>query len=53
MTTTYKLYDGRRVTVEQTMTRIIARVDGGEPKTITSTQLMGIVMSGTQVGPVE
>lgn len=43
MKTTLRLYDGRRVTVEQTMTGITAQVDGEEPKPITSEQYMQLV----------
>ena len=43
MKTTLRLYDGRRVTVEQTMTGITAQVDGEEPKRITSDQYMQLV----------
>lgn len=47
MKTTLRLYDGRRVTVEQTMTSIYAQVDGGEPKPITSEKYMQQIMAGT------
>ena len=47
MTTTLRLYDGRKVTVEQTMTGIYASVDGGEPKRITSEEHMRLVMAST------
>lgn len=43
MKTTLKLFDGRKVTIEQTMTGITAQVDGGEPKPITSEQYMKLV----------
>jgi len=43
MKTTLRLYDGRRVTVEQTMTGITAQVDGEEPEPITSEQYMKLV----------
>ena len=43
MKTTLKLFDGRKVTVEQTMTGITAQVDGEEPKPITSDQYMKLV----------
>lgn len=43
MKTTLKLFDGRRVTVEQTMTGITAQVDGEEPKRITSEKYMKLV----------
>ena len=47
MTTTYKLYDGRRVAVEQTTTAIIAHFDGErQPRHITSTDYMRIVLAG-------
>lgn len=47
MKTTLKLFDGRRVTVEQTMTGITAQVDGEEPKPITSDKYMQLVMAST------
>ena len=43
MKTTLKLFDGRKVTVEQTMTGIYAQVDGGEPMPITSEKYMKLV----------
>lgn len=43
MKTTLRIYDGRRVTIEQTMTSITAQVDGEEPKPITSDQYMKLV----------
>ena len=43
MKTTLKLYDGRKVTVEQTMTGIYASVEGGERKPITSETYMKLV----------
>lgn len=43
MKTRLKLFDGRRVTVEQTMTGITAQVDSGERKAITSEQYMKLV----------
>ena len=53
MKTRLKLYDGRRVTVEQTMCAIKAQFEGEEPKAITSSQYMGLIMAGTPVGSVE
>jgi hypothetical protein len=48
MTTRLKLWDGRKVTVEQTMTGIMAHYDGEpEPKAISSTEYMRLVMAGT------
>ena len=48
MTTRLKLWDGRKVTVEQTMTAIRAQFDGEpEPKAITSEQYMRLVLCGT------
>lgn len=47
MKTTLRLYDGRKVTVEQTMTAIIAQVDGGERKTITTEKYMQLIMAST------
>lgn len=45
MTTTLRLYDGRKVTVEQTMTGIYASVEGGEqePVRITTEKYMQLV----------
>lgn len=43
MKTTLKLFDGCKVTIEQTMTGITAQVDGEEPKRITSDQYMQLV----------
>jgi hypothetical protein len=43
MKATLKLFDGRRVTVEQTMTGITAQVEGGERKSISSEQYMKLV----------
>lgn len=43
MKTRLKLFDGRKVTIEQTMTGITAQVDGEEPKPITSEQYMQLV----------
>lgn len=37
------LFDGRRVAVEQTMTGIIASVDGGEPQRITSEKYVQLI----------
>lgn len=45
MKTTLRLHDGRKVTVEQTMTGITAQVDGEEPKPITSEDHMRLVMA--------
>lgn len=47
MKTRLKLFDGRKVTIEQTMTGITAQVDGGEKKSISSTEYMGLIMAGT------
>lgn len=47
MVTKYKLYDGRRVAVEQTTTAIIAHFEGErQPRHITSTDYMRIVLAG-------
>ena len=43
MTPTLRLYDGRKVTVEQTMTGIYASVEGGERKAITSEKYMQLI----------
>lgn len=49
MKTTLRLYDGRRVTVEQTMTGIYASVDGGEqePVCISSEKYMQLILAST------
>lgn len=49
MKTRLKLFDGRKVTVEQTMTGIYASVDGGEqePVCITSEKYMQLIMAST------
>ena len=49
MKMTLRLYDGRRVTVEQTMTGIYASVEGGEqePVCISSEKYMQLIMAGT------
>jgi len=48
MKTVLKLYDGRKVTVEQTITAITAHYEGEpEPRAITSEQYMRLVMAGT------
>ena len=47
MKTKLKLFDGRKVTIEQTMTTITAQVDGGERKPITSEKYMQLIMAGT------
>lgn len=47
MKTRLKLFDGRKVTVEQTMTGLFAQVDGGERKAITSEKYMQLIMAGT------
>ena len=53
MTTRLKLHDGRKVTVEQSMTGITAQVDGGEKKPITSQVYMSLVLAGTPIGDIE
>lgn len=53
MVTTLKLWDGRRVAIEQTSTAIIATIEGGEPKRITSQQYMNYVLQGTPCGNIE
>jgi hypothetical protein len=45
MKTTLKLFDGRKVTIEQTMTGIYASVEGGERKPITSEKYMQLVLA--------
>ena len=50
MVTTLKLYDGRKVRVEQTMTKITAHFEGeSAPRNITSAQYMNIVLQGTPI----
>ena len=53
MKTCLKLFDGRKVTIEQTTTGIIATVDGGEPKAITTSKYMELVMHGVPCGNIE
>ena len=53
MVTHYKLWDGRKATVEQTVTGIYAKIGDGERKAITSTDYMKIVMAGTPCGSIE
>lgn len=46
MITRFKLYDGRKVTVEQTVTGIVAQTEGeSEKKRITSTDYMRLVLT--------
>jgi len=52
MTTLFKLYDGRMVSVEHTNTGISASVDGGEPRRITSEDYMSIVLNGNIVSEI-
>lgn len=49
MKTRLKLFDGRKVTIEQTMTGIYASVEGGEqePVCISSEKYMQLIMAGT------
>lgn len=49
MVTRFKLWDGRKVTVEQTMTGYEAQYDGEEKKRITSNDYMRIVITGNIV----
>ena len=53
MKTCLKLFDGRKVAIEQTTTGIIATVDGGEPKAITSQDYMRLVCVGTPCDNIE
>ena len=47
MVTRFKLWDGRKVTVEQTMTGYEAQYDGeSEKKRITSQDYMRLVLTG-------
>lgn len=49
-----KLWDGRKVTIEQTTTAITATFEGEkQSKTITSTDYMRLVMMGTPCGTIE
>lgn len=48
-----KLWDGRKVTIEQTTTGIIACVEGGQPKQITTGKYMELVMAGVPYGSIE
>lgn len=49
-----KLWDGRRVAIEQTTTAITATFEGDkEPRAITSTDYMRLVMMGTPCGTIE
>ena len=52
MTTTLKLWDGRKVTIEQTTTAIIATYEGEQPKQITSQDYMRLVCNGTPIGGI-
>ena len=50
MTTRFKLWDGRKVTVEQTMTGYEAQYDGEcEKRRITSSDYMRLVLTGNIV----
>jgi hypothetical protein len=54
MKTVFRLYDGRTVTVEHTTTAILAQPEGApEPKAITSTDYMKIVMCGNIIGEIQ
>jgi hypothetical protein len=53
MITHYKLWDGRKATVEQTVTGIYAQIGNGKRKAITSTDYMKIVMAGTPCDRIE
>lgn len=53
MKTTLKLWDGRRVAIEQTTTAIIAQFEGEEPKHISSQDYMHLVCVGTPCGNIE
>ena len=48
-----KLWDGRKVAIEQTTTAITATFEGEKPKAITSTDYMRYVMMGTPCGTIE
>lgn len=53
MKTRLKLFDGREVTVEQTLTAIRAHFKGeAEPRNITSSEYMRLVCVGVQIGKV-
>jgi hypothetical protein len=53
MKTCLKLFDGRKVAIEQTTTGITACVEGGQPKQITTGKYMELVMHGTPCGSIE
>lgn len=53
MTTYLKLFDGRKVAIEQTTTAIFAKFEGEQPKPITSQQYMKYVILGTPCGSIE
>lgn len=48
-----KLWDGRKVTIEQTTTAILATFEGEEPKRISSQDYMHLVCVGTPCGNIE
>lgn len=53
MKTYLKLWDGRKVTIEQTITAILATFEGEEPKRISSQDYMHLVCAGTPCGNIE
>ncbi len=53
MKTYLKLWDGRKVTIEQTTTAILATYEGEEPKRISSQDYMHLVCAGTPCGNIE
>ena len=53
MTTYLKLFDGRKVAIEQTTTAIIACIEGGQPKQITTSKYIELVMHGVPCGSIE
>lgn len=54
MKTVFRLMDGRKVTVEQTTTAILAQPEGAaKPKAITSEDYMRLVMTANIIGEIE
>lgn len=53
MKTRLKLFDGRKVVIEQTITSIRAHFEGeSEPRNITSSEYMRLVWQGTPCGAI-
>ena len=53
MKTCLKLFNGRKVAIEQTTTAILATFEGEEPKRISSQDYMHLVCVGTPCGNIE